>query len=169
MRHFLYRINYEGFFDWLHDYNKVRNLLNSWNSFNDKVKEWHKEKYSEALVWYKDYLVYKNLLNENEQKFIEAIIRHRTPDRNIDSGLVYEKWKHCVVSKGKYSPKEISNEEVGKALIEAREFRCMTRTQVAEIIGISYNTLKMYETGKRTLPFDIYYKLIQFLEINIKI
>lgn len=167
MRRFLYRINYDGFIDWLHDYNKVRNIMNSWKYYNDEVKEWRKEEYNEALVWYKDFLVYKCLLNENEQKYIEAIIRHHTPDWNLSSGLAYEKWKHCVVSKGRYSPKEISNEEVGKALIEAREFRCMTRTQVAGIIGISYNTLKMYETGKRTLPFDVYYKLIQFLDIEI--
>lgn len=128
-------------------------------------KEDNREAYYEALKWYKDYLIYKALLDENEKKYIEAIIKHHTP--SVNSGLTYEKWKHCIVGKGRYSPKEISDEEVGKALIEAREFRCMTRTQAAGIVGISCNTLKMYETGKRTLPFDIYYKLSQFLEINI--
>lgn len=166
MRQFLYRINYDGFIDWLHDYNKVRRIIIAWEgSTYNPYKEDNKEAYSEALKWYKDYLIYKALLDENEKKYIEAIIKHRTP--NVGSGLTYEKWKHCVVGKGRYSPKEISNEEVGKALIEAREFRSMTRTQVAGILGISYTTLKMHETGKRTLPFDVYYKMTQFLDIKL--
>ena len=63
---------------------------------------------------------------------------------------------------------EIHNSEVGDAIKAARELRCFTRQQVAEILEISPNTLKMYELGQRTLPFDIYYKMIQFLEIGFK-
>ena len=168
MREFLYRISYDGFIDWLHDYNKVRRIIIRWEgSGSEQYKYDNKERYSEALKWYKDYLAYKNLLNDDEIKFVEEIIRHRTPETNAGANMAYAKWKCGVVNAGKYSPVEISNEEVGKAITEAREFRCLTRTQVAGILGISYNTFKMYENGKRTLPFDIYYKLKQFLEINI--
>ncbi len=30
MRGFLYRISYDGFIDWLHDYNKVRRIIIGW-------------------------------------------------------------------------------------------------------------------------------------------
>lgn len=130
-------------------------------------KEDKREAYSEALKWYKDYLIYIKLLKDNERAFVEAVIRHHIPEIRGGGHSAYEKWRLGIVNSDKYSPKEISNEEVGKAITEAREFRCLSRTQVAGILGISYNTLKMYETGKRTLPFDVYYKLIQFLDIKI--
>lgn len=168
MRQFLYRINYDGFIDWLHDYNKVRRIIIGWEaSTYTPYKEDNREVYSEALKWYKDYLVYIKLLKDNERAFVEAMIRHHLPEIHGGGQSAYEKWKYGIVNSGKYSPKEISNEEVGKAITEAREFRCLSRTQVAGILGISYNTLKMYETGKRTLPFDVYYKLKQFLEITL--
>lgn len=64
---------------------------------------------------------------------------------------------------------EITNEEVGAAIKKAREYKCRSRKEVAELIGISQDTLKAYETGKRTLPFDVCYKLIQLYEFDIGI
>lgn len=168
MRQFLYRINYDGFIDWLHDYNKVRRIIIAWESSTyGPYKEDNREAYSEALKWYKDYLIYIKLLKDNERAFVEAVIRHHVPEIHGGGNLAYEKWKYGIVNSGKYSPKEISNEEVGKAITESREFRCLSRTQVAGILGISYNTLKMYETGKRSLPFPTFYKLSQLLEIDV--
>ena len=167
MRQFLYRISYDGFIDWLHDYNKVRRIIIAWESSTyGPYKEDNREAYSEALKWYKDYLGYIKLIKDDERAFVEEIIKHRTPETNAGANMAYAKWKCGVVNSGKYSPIEISNEEIGRAITEAREFRCMTRTQVAGILGISYNTLKMYEHGKRTLPFDVYYKLKQFLDLK---
>ena len=60
-------------------------------------------------------------------------------------------------------------EEVGKVLKEQRELLCLSRAQVAGVVGISPETLKVYENGERTLPFNIYYKLVQFMKISIGI
>ena len=43
----------------------------------------------------------------------------------------------------------------------------MNRTQAAEVIGIKADTLRFYEEGKRILPFDVYYKLIQLFDFCI--
>ncbi len=64
---------------------------------------------------------------------------------------------------------EIANEEVGAAIRKAREYKCRIRKEAAELIGIGQDTLKAYETVKRTLPFDVYYKLIQLFDLNIGI
>ena len=45
----------------------------------------------------------------------------------------------------------------------------MNRAQVAGALGIGQDTLKCYEEGRRTLPFPIYYKLVQLFDINIGI
>ena len=72
-----------------------------------------------------------------------------------------------MVVVGKGFLKEISNEEVGKAIVKAREEACYNRRQLAEILGINYNALRLYEEGKRTLPFDVFYKMSQCLQIKI--
>jgi len=40
-----------------------------------------------------------------------------------------------------------------------REEACYNRRQLAEILGISYNALRLYKEGKKTLPFDAFYKM----------
>jgi len=55
--------------------------------------------------------------------------------------------------------KRVSNEEIGKAIKEAREFSCIGRKEMAELIGISENTYKCYEEGRRSIPFRVYYLL----------
>ena len=50
MRQFLYRIDYNGFIDWIHYYNKVRIIIIAWEgSTYDLYKEDNKEAYSKAL------------------------------------------------------------------------------------------------------------------------
>lgn len=56
---------------------------------------------------------------------------------------------------------------MGKALRKAREDLCLPRAQVARVIGVSAETLKAYENGKRILPFDVFYKSIHFLSFRI--
>ena len=41
--------------------------------------------------------------------------------------------------------------------------------QVAGILGIGVDTLKCYKEGRRKLPFEIYYKIIQLFEFDIGI
>jgi DNA-binding transcriptional regulator YiaG len=167
MKYYVYRHNYYGFYDWVGDLNKIRNDINSYQNMNNEMKEYYAEKYSQALQCYKDYLKFKSTLCNEEVEFIELLRKHKTPAQNVDFASIYKRWEEIVIASGHASVIEITPEEVGTAIKEAREFRCFTRKRVAEIIDISVNTLKMYEYGKRTLPFDIYYKLKQFLDLKI--
>lgn len=67
------------------------------------------------------------------------------------------------------SLKEITNKEVGDDIKKARETKCINRAQLLGILGIGVDTLKCYEEGRRKLPFEIYYKLIQIFKIDIGI
>lgn len=87
----------------------------------------------------------------------------------FDIDFIYEKWLEIVASSKLNQLAEVTNEEVGKALRKARENLCLSRAQVAGAAGIRTETLKAYENGTRTLPFDVFYKLIQFLSLNIGI
>lgn len=106
-------------------------------------------------------------LCKEEDDFINVLRKHKTPTQKEGFNSLYKRWEDIVIGSKHVSIVDIAPEEIGTVIKEAREFSCRTRKQVAEIIGISPNTLKMYETGKLMLPFDIYYKLKQFLEIHI--
>lgn len=166
MKYYVYRHNYYGFYDWVGDLNKIRNEINSYQNTNNEMKEYYAEKYRQALQCYKDYLVFKSTLHK-EDEFINILRKHKTPTQKVDFNSIYKRWENIIIGSGHVSVVDIGPEKIGTAIREAREFSCRTRKQVAEIIGISPNTLKMYETGERMLPFDVYYKLKQFLNLNI--
>ena len=47
--------------------------------------------------------------------------------------------------------------------------RFINRAQLAGALGIGVDTLKHYEEGRRNLPFEVYYKLVQILKLDIGI
>lgn len=168
MKYYVYRHNYYGFYDWVGDLIKIRNEINSCQNMNNEMKEYYAEKYSQALQCYKDYLVFKSTLCKEEDDFINVVRKCKTPTQKVVFDSLYKRWKDIIIASGLVSVVDIGPEETGTAIKGAREFSCRTRKQVAEIIGISPNNLKMYEVGKKMLPFDAYFKLKQFLQIKLK-
>jgi len=61
--------------------------------------------------------------------------------------------------------KRITNEEIGRAIKESREFACIGRKEMSELIGISENTYKCYEEGRRSIPYKVFYLLQQMLKL----
>ena len=122
---------------------------------NDEMKEYYAEKHSQALQCYKDYLVFKSTLSKEEINFIDVLRKHKTPKQKVNFNSLYKRWEDIIIGSGHVSAVDIKLEEVGVAIKEAREFSCRTRKQVVEIIDISPNTLKMYEFGKRIVPFNV--------------
>lgn len=61
---------------------------------------------------------------------------------------------------------ELDSVEFGKRITEARENKGYSREQVAEILGISRETLKLYEKGLRGVPYSVVFLLSQFLSLE---
>lgn len=110
-------------------------------------------------------------LTPEQKEFIKINENGHIPPYSLLTGFdihfIYEKWLEIVGDSRLNKLEEITNEEVGKVLKEQRELLCLSRLQVAGVVGISTETLKAYENGTRTLPFGIYYKLVQFMNISI--
>lgn len=82
---------------------------------------------------------------------------------------MYERWQEVVANFKLNFLKEITNKEVGAAIKKARETRCINRAQLVGVLGIGVDTLKCYEEGRRKLLFEVYYKLVQILKLDIGI
>lgn len=104
------------------------------------------------------------VLFNNELVTIEAVMNHKEYNDELLSSI-YDKWHFFMFVVGKGFIEDISNEQVGKAIVEARKEACYNRRQLAEILGISYNALRLYEEGKRTLPFVVFFKMVQFIDL----
>ena len=71
----------------------------------------------------------------------------------FDIIFIYEKWLEIVANSKLNQLTEITNEEVGKALKQARERLRLSRVRVAGVVGIRSEKLKAYENGNQNLAF----------------
>ena len=71
----------------------------------------------------------------------------------FDVSFIYEKWLEIVANSKLNQLAEITNKEVGKAIKKARDVLCLSRVQVAGVVGIRSETIKAYENGKKDLTF----------------
>lgn len=155
MKYFIFRKDENGFHDWIRSVNHFRLAIRTHNAGakND-------EEYREANLWCVNYLSYMKSLSEDQKEFIKYKENGHIPPWTLLNGFeiheLYEKWLEIVGNSRLNQLEEITNEEVGKVLKDQRELLYLSRVQVAGVIGISTETLRAYESGTRTLPFDIY-------------
>ena len=166
MKYYIFRKDQNGFQDWIKSIKRFRWVIRTHQAGAKNDKE-----YTESNLWYVNYLAFMKELNPAQKEFIKIKENGHIPPYTLVTGFdidfIYEKWLEIVANSKLNQLEEITNEEVGKALKKAREDLCLSRAQVAGVMGISPETLKAYENGTRTLPFDIYYELVQFMKLNI--
>jgi DNA-binding XRE family transcriptional regulator len=170
MKNFIFRKDQNGFRDWITSIDKMRMYISAYK----KGATWIKDtEYTEANWWYVNYLEYMKGLIEEQKEFIRVKEKGHIPEwsccNGFDIEFMFERWLEIVASFKLNQLEEISCQEVGDSIKRARKDRNMNRAQVADILGIGADTLKSYEEGKRKLPFEIYYKLIQLFEFDIGI
>ena len=168
MKHFVFRKNYLGFYDWAYAMNKIRRVIHGYGIIGDsKMKERCREEYLEAKRWYEFYLAFMDCLPAREREYVRAIEHHHIPPREADSKVVISLWIDWIGNSEINGLRELDPFEFGKKIVKAREIRGYSRRQVAEILEISEAALKFYEKGIRGVPFSVVYKLMEFLELDI--
>ena len=170
MKNFIFRKDEHGFDDWIRSINKMRMYITAHKNGHTWIDH---DEYTEANWWYVNYLEYMKGLTEEQKEFIRTKEKGHIPEWDFSRGkeitFMYERWLEVVANFKLNSLKEITNKEVGSAIKKARETRCINRAQLAGVLGIGVDTLKCYEEGRRKLPFEIYYKLVQILILDIGI
>ena len=72
-------------------------------------------------------------------------------------------WERAPVDSGLNELEELDPVEFGKRMAEVRKKKGYSLEQLAEIPGISRETLKLYEKGLRGVRYSVVFKLMQFL------
>lgn len=168
MKNFIFRKDWHGFEDWIKSINKMRYLI---SAHKKGITTYTDEEYTEANWWYVNYLEFMKGLTEEQKEYVRTKEKGHIPEYGKATGKdidrIYERWLEVVADFKLNRLENITNKVVGEAIKRARLFKCMNRAQVAEVIGIKADTLRFYEEGKRTLPFNVYYKLIQVFNFSI--
>ena len=162
----------QGFIHWCGCINKIRIRAAAANAVSkNKAADVPKYWKNEQLTYLKTMKALESL-NDSELAFVRVIINKKTPSaslyRLVSVDAMYQKWRKIMFSDRHNRLVPLTKNEIGNAIRNARKEMCMTRKEVAELIGIPANTLKAYEEGKRMLPFNIFYLLYQFLYIRLK-
>ena len=169
MKHYVFGDTVKGFIDYLRSIWRMKaDIKNYEYSRYEECMRYRYKYYREAIEGYVQFKEFRKVLFENELATIEAVMKHEEYD-DVLLHAIFDKWHFFMFVINKGFLEEISNEQVGKAIVEARTEACFNRRQLAEILGISYNALRLYEEGKRTVPFNVFYKMSQFLELKIYI
>ena len=133
-----------------------------------KWRESHQAEYEEARSWLTLYRNYIKGLTPLEKRYINRYLNDDDSDefRQVDVRNLINRWLTEVADHPLNCLKEISKEEVGVAISSARKEAGYSRRVLASILDVNPETLKAYEQGTRTLPFDVYYKIIQLLQLD---
>lgn len=132
-----------------------------------------KDDYLEAKKICRQYKVLVASLESNKRTLFEnKIMKNKAvqfSDKEERTAFlnIFDNWQEICFPERKYKLKTITKEEVGNRIKQLREEAGLTRTTVADILGISEATLKAYENGQRMLRLDVAYLLAQVYEIDL--
>lgn len=168
MKKCIFRKNIFGFGEWCNYVRTIMNYASNYNSCSGYQKSQYYNDHKSHLDEYKIILEYKSKLNKTQLLiFDKYLTRHHVVPNDLhfsqfDYQEMYNLWVEVRFSnKNILVIKDYTNEELGTLIFNAREYDGRTRIEVADIIGISPNTLKMYEEGKRMIPSNVMLMLNQ--------
>lgn len=175
MKKCIFRKNAYGFDEWCHCVRRITHDVTYCYTHFDSDNDYHCL-YENEFAEYKIILEFKKQLTERQLFFFENYLTRRHIVRK-EYKFTIEEYRQMVdiwinlrfKDKRIIQIKEYSAVELGLIIKKAREYDGRTRIEVADIIGISQNTLKMYEEGKRMIPSNILLMLNQIYGENINI
>ncbi len=158
MKRFVFRKSWDGYFDWIANISKARNIISSYRAAGECMKKGpdHIFAYHEAIRVYNNYLALKSMLNDRQANHLELRSKHKIPEwgsiSSEERDEMYEKWLQIEFPNDSVPLECHTAEEIGAAIKEARVNDGRSMTKVAQLLDISFNTYKCYESGRRMIP-----------------
>ena len=94
MKHYIFRKDYDGFKDWSESISSMR--------FKARHYRHDDPAYTEANLWYVNYLSCMKGLNDLEKEYIHSLEKHHIPSkeyvRNIDIDKLLDRWMEIATS-----------------------------------------------------------------------
>jgi hypothetical protein len=169
-----FRNNETDFWNWCRHYlrraNSIVRTYDKIGSADYRIK--NIRQYNEAKEVLEQYEILKYSLTEEQNQLLEKSLINNESFRynirtfnNID--VIMKSWSHICFPKNKPKIKSIDKKEIGKSIKKQRLYHEMSLKFVANLLNVSEETLKSYETGARLVRFDVIYGLSQIYGVSI--
>ena len=173
MRKYYFRKNDSDFQKWCRHY--VKEAL-SFIAYADKTyrgiyRLFESGDYHEALIIARQHQVLMASLTDDqriyfEQSLVGDLRKHDSKSHAIHR-VIYENWCQICFPQNKSRIKTIDKFLIGKTLMELRQQKELSASNVADLLNINYATLKAYESGERLVRADVLYGLSQIYDTSI--
>ena len=166
MKKYVFEKSIRGMERYFKSINKIRTTRYAYlNTTCESYRESIKDEFNQANSAYKNYLNFIKMVTADERVFIDSLIHHHISPIHISEELLFQKWLRFVYYPMKFYPVEVDLIELGNRIKEARESICLSKDELAGILGISPRSIEAYENGNRAMPIDIYLKIISFVPV----
>ena len=167
-KHYFFKST-EDFFKWYKAYIRSKDFIRMYKyHYTIKLKFDEYEAFKQANEIVQEYKIFMCSLSESDKEYVNRCfsIRHFIYPEFYSHPEILENWKIIVIDSKKHEFKDIDLVLLGKALKEKRNLCSFYRSEAARLLGISDNTLRSYEDGKREIGITLFYKLMQLYEVG---
>ncbi len=175
MKKYVFRKNNEGFHDWIRTVCRARNEISSYKTLVLAELKYSPDRLfrlKEAKRVYGNYMKLRSKLNDDQKKYLEIKVRHHVPPYGFCTYQeivdIYEKWESIEFPNDSQPLKEYSALDIGAYIKKARIEDGRTKREVAVLLGISENTYKCYEEGRRMIPADKWLMILELFGIELE-
>ena len=167
-KHYFFK-NPEDFFKWYKAYIRSKDYIRMYK-YRYTIKQKHDEYdiFKEASTIVQEYRIFMCSLNASDKEYITRCFNVGYliyPELDCHPDVI-DNWMTIVIDSKKHVFYEIDIKLLGRVLKERRNLCGFYRSEAARLLGISDNTLRSYEDGKREIGITLLYKLMQLYEVG---
>lgn len=165
-----YRMNTIDFYKWLKRVKPALELAKYYTHRSDEYRRRMLSSYKESIIIKKQYELLRNSLDENGLITLEKLL-NKEP---INNGLklspyfcdVYGNWCAILFPNNTAQIETFDRKDIAVELTKLRIERGYNREEVSGLIKIHPVSLKEYEDGKRLIPIDKLYSILQIYDVG---
>lgn len=170
------RCNYVEFTKWCRQYIIVSMDVVSYceKQNNQDYKSRYIDEYKKAKIMVRQYELLKLSISKQKLRLLEECLvgNKELPYRRSTTLFlinIFKQWKKICFKKEKLIEiVELDKKQLAKNLKFLREVYGYSLTEISEIVGISENTMKAYESGTRTVNIVALYSLSKIYSISLE-
>ncbi len=165
-----YRMNSIDFHKWCKRVKPSLELARFYTHMNADVREKLYSNYKDSLLIKKQFNLLRLSLDENKLKTLDSIINHEIKlDLKKDKNYigVFNNWCMILFPNNTSEIETLDRKDIASEITKLRIERGYNREEVSGIIKIHPVSLKEYEDGKRLIPIDKLYSILQIYNVEI--
>lgn len=165
-----YRMNTIDFYKWLKRVKPALELARYYTHRTDEYRRRMLSSYKESIIIKKQYELLRNSLDENGLLTLDKLLNKEPTNNGLKLSPyfcdVYGNWCMIIFPNNTAQIETLDRKDIAVELTKLRIERGYNREEVSGVIKIHPVSLKEYEDGKRLVPIDKLYSILQIYDVG---